>query len=72
MGLTAELKRSIRSSGMPLYLIARGAGLSHPTVLRFLAGRDIRLRSAEKLFRYFNFEIKTTPTKKKKRAAGRK
>jgi plasmid maintenance system antidote protein VapI len=53
------LKRAISASGETVAVIARGAGIAQPVLHRFVKGeRDLTLRTAEKLARYFNLELR--------------
>jgi hypothetical protein len=54
-----QLRQAVLGSGVPMYLIARDAGLTQASLWRFSrkAGAGLRLKSAEKLMRYFGWEM---------------
>jgi plasmid maintenance system antidote protein VapI len=48
--ISAVLKKAIQASEMNINQLAKATGVSHPVILRFMAGeRDIRLATADKL-----------------------
>lgn len=56
--LSDRLKAAITGSGMSVYAVAQGSGVSHPIILRFLSGqRDLRLATADKLAAYFQMTL---------------
>jgi transcriptional regulator with XRE-family HTH domain len=67
MPLADQLRALIRDSGKSANQVAEEAGLSQPTVTRFLNGKDLYLENAEKLMAYFGLVVMTTKTKKPKR-----
>lgn len=52
--MSDQLRRAIRDSGLSVYAISKGSGVSQPVVARFSTGqRDIRMETADKLFAFF-------------------
>jgi hypothetical protein len=57
--MTDALKKVIAASGESILSIARSARIPQPVLCRFMAGKqDLTLRTAEKLARYFNLELR--------------
>lgn len=57
--MAAQLKKAIQDSGKSVNAIAVESGIPQPVLHRFVKGdRDLTLTTAEKLFRYFNFELR--------------
>lgn len=51
--LSEQLRTAMLNSGLSVYAIAKGSGVSQPVAARFANGeRDIRLETAGKLFAY--------------------
>jgi DNA-binding phage protein len=68
MSLSDRLKQAISQAGS-IYSVAKGSGVPHPSLLRFLSGeRDIRLETADKLATYLGLELQTKkkPSRKAK------
>ena len=60
--LGGQLKSAIEGSGLSVYAVAKGSGVGHPILFRFLSGqRDLRLATASKLAAYFQMTL--TPAK---------
>jgi plasmid maintenance system antidote protein VapI len=61
-----------RQAGESVYAIAKGAGITSPSLHRFITGeRGLTLESADKLAAYFRLELQPAgPTKKAKRPRG--
>lgn len=56
--MAAQLKKAIQDSGKSVNAIAVESGIPQPVLHRFVKGdRDLTLTTAEKLLRYFNFEL---------------
>ena len=57
--LAEEINRVIKSGKATKYAIAVGAGVDHAVLRRFLTGeRDIKLKTADRLAKYLNLELK--------------
>lgn len=57
--MAETLKKAIAASGETVAVIAKGAGIAQPVLHRFVHGqRDVTLRTAEKLARYFRLELR--------------
>lgn len=66
--LSDKLKAAIAESGMTIYAVAQGSGVSHPILSRFLSGqRDLRLATAEKLAAFFGMTLTEPKTPKQGR-----
>lgn len=53
-----QLRQAIKDSGLSVYAVAKGSGLSQPATLRFVAQeRDLLLSSATKLSHFFGMEF---------------
>lgn len=51
--LSEQLRTAMLDSGLSVYAIAKGSGVTQPIVARFISReRDIRLETADKLFTY--------------------
>ena len=60
--LADQLRKAIKDSGLSMYAVAKGSGLSFPATSRFISGeRDLYLSSATKLAHFFGMEL-TEPT----------
>ena len=55
--LEIQLRDAIRDSEKSCFRIAGDTGLAKSVLCRFMQGKTLTLRSAEKLIRYFDFEI---------------
>ncbi|MEE8170846.1 MAG: helix-turn-helix transcriptional regulator [Phycisphaerae bacterium] len=54
------IRRAFKKSGMSVYRLAKDSGLCIAPVQRFVAGEaDVTLRSAERLCRALNLELRT-------------
>lgn len=60
--LEVQLREAIMNAETSHFKIARETGLAKSALCRFMQGKTLTLPSAEKLIRYFDFEI----TKKQK------
>jgi plasmid maintenance system antidote protein VapI len=57
--MAETLRKAIEASGETVADIARGAGIAQPVLHRFVKGeRDLTLRTAEKLVRYFGLQLR--------------
>jgi plasmid maintenance system antidote protein VapI len=57
--MAETIKQAIAASGKRVAVIARESGIAQPVLHRFVKGeRDLTLRTAEKLARYFNLELR--------------
>ena len=56
--LETLLRKSLLGSDISCYRIACKTGLAKSALCRFLQGKTLTLRSAEKLIRYFGFEVR--------------
>jgi transcriptional regulator with XRE-family HTH domain len=66
MSISDRLKQAISQAGT-LYSVAKGSGVTHPSLLRFMSGeRDIRLETADKLAAYLGLELQPKSQSKKK------
>jgi plasmid maintenance system antidote protein VapI len=55
--LAENLRQLIRDSGLTVAAIARATGIAQPVLSRFVRGqRDLTLRTADKLLKYFEQE----------------
>jgi plasmid maintenance system antidote protein VapI len=53
-----QLRKAIKDSGLTVYAVAKGSGLSQSVTLRFVAQqRDVTLSSATKLAHFFGMEF---------------
>lgn len=53
-----QLRQAIEDSGESVNAIARAADIAQPVLYRFYTGeRDLTLTTADKLIRYFGFEL---------------
>ena len=53
-----QLRKAIHDSGLSVYAVAKGSGLSQPATLRFVSKkRDLFLSSATKLAHFFGMEL---------------
>ena len=53
-----QLRQAIEDSGLSIYAVAKGSGLSQSVTLRFAAKeRDLLLSSATKLAHFFGMEL---------------
>jgi transcriptional regulator with XRE-family HTH domain len=60
-GLVNQLKEAIESSGLSVYKVAKGAGVKHAVVARFLSGeRDLRLETASKIAEVLSLAFQKT------------
>ena len=56
--LADQLRKAIKDSGLSMYAVAKGSGLSYPATLRFISGeRDLFLSSATKLAHFLGMEF---------------
>lgn len=52
--MSEQLRRAILESGLSVYAVAKGSGVSQPVIARFVAGeRDVRMATADRLFAFF-------------------
>jgi predicted transcriptional regulator len=52
--MSDQLRQAILDSGLSVYAVAKGSGVSQPVIARFVAGeRDIRMATADQLFAFF-------------------
>lgn len=66
MTMTQTLRKAVRDSGLSLYAIAAGSGLTRPSLSRFMAGtQSLRLDMADKLAEYFGLELKPAGRRRK-------
>jgi hypothetical protein len=56
-GIDATLRDAIRKSGESCYAIAKRAGIAPDVVLRFVAGRDIRISTTAKIAEALDLEL---------------
>ncbi len=66
MTISQRLIEAIEKSGETHYRIGTDTGIGPDQVTRFVAGRDIRISTAEKLAEYFNLELTAKKTKDKR------
>ncbi len=52
------LRSAIRDSGLTGTALAKKTGVPQPRICEFMQGRDIRLKTAEKLARFLRLELK--------------
>ncbi len=53
-----QLRQAIKDSGLSVYAVAKGSGLSQPATLRFVnQERDLYLSSADRLAKFFGMEL---------------
>lgn len=55
--LERALKQAIRASGQSYYGIAKGAGVTASSVVRFMAGRGLNLANASRLMRHLGLVV---------------
>jgi hypothetical protein len=70
MAITDELRKAIAASNKNLSVIAEESGIPQPMLHRFVAGKDLRLATAEKLAVYFGLKLcpdTAKPAKQKRR-----
>lgn len=61
--VSEQLRQAITESGLSIYAISKGSGVTQPVVARFTSGeRDIRMATADKLFKFFGM-VATPPTR---------
>ena len=60
------LRDAIRNSGKTALVIWMATGVSQPTITEFLRGKDMRLKTAQKLAAYFNLELREVKPPKAK------
>jgi hypothetical protein len=58
--LAAVLRSAIRRSKLPLLTIANDTGVAVSTLSEFMAGSDIRLKTASKIAAYLKLKLKTS------------
>lgn len=64
--ISDQLREAVRGSGLSIYAAAKGAGVSEPSLNRFMRGkRSLTLESADKLAAFF--EMRLTRPKRVKR-----
>jgi predicted transcriptional regulator len=56
------LKAAIRESGLTHYRIAKTAGIGPETIDRFMAGRDIRISTVDKIAEALGLELRPKDT----------
>ncbi len=56
--LETLLRKSLLESDSSCYRIACRTGLAKSALCRFLQGKTLTLRSAQKLIQYFGFEVR--------------
>lgn len=56
--ISDQLRDAVANSGMSVYAVAKGAGISEPSLHRFMHGtRGLTLETAEKLAEYFSMHL---------------
>lgn len=63
--LAATLRRKIKASRLSSRALAEQIEIPHATITEFLRGKDIRLRTAQKLCDYFGLELKPKARKRR-------
>lgn len=58
MTMTEVLRQAIKNSRLPYLAIEQRTGVLRQTVMRFMAGKDIQLASADKLAVFFRIECR--------------
>lgn len=53
------LREAIRDSGKTALELWMATGVSQPTITEFLRGKDMRLKTAEKLASYLGLELRS-------------
>lgn len=64
--LDEVLRDVIRDSGKTALEIWMATGVSQPTITEFLRGKDMRLKTAQKLASYFGLELRPVKPPKAK------
>jgi len=60
-----QLRKLMKDSGLALYAIAKGSGVSYQVVYRFYHGkRDLRLATAGKVAKFLGLQLGVKPRKK--------
>jgi hypothetical protein len=59
-GLRATLLAEIADAGKPILQVAKGSGVSHQVLYRFVDGsrKELQLSTIDKLLKYFDIELK--------------
>lgn len=52
------LRTAVRQSGMPLRRVAKAAGVAQSILSVFMSGKDIRLKTAQRLADFFGLELR--------------
>jgi plasmid maintenance system antidote protein VapI len=56
--LSDQLRAAIVGSGLSVYALAKGSGVSHPVILRFVSKeRGLHLETADKLAAFLGLEL---------------
>jgi len=59
-----QLRKAIEDSGLSIHAVGRGAGVTHPSILRFLSGeRGLTSKSIDALCAFLGLELTTKATK---------
>ncbi len=58
MSITDHLRKLVRDSEASRYAIAQATGVQQSALLRFVAGKDLRGESLDKLAEYYGLELK--------------
>jgi plasmid maintenance system antidote protein VapI len=64
--MTELLREALMERRESLRSIARAAGVHHPSLVRFLAGKSLRLDIADKLAAYLGVECRRTRGRRRK------
>jgi plasmid maintenance system antidote protein VapI len=68
MTMTETLRKAVRTSGQSMYAIAAAAGLTRPSLSRFMAEtQSLRLDMADKLAAYLGLELRPAARRRKGR-----
>lgn len=51
------LRTAVRKSGLPLRRVAKAAGVAQSILSMFMSGKDIRLKTAQRLVNLFDLEL---------------
>ena len=68
--MTEALRSALRERTESLRAIERATGVPHPSLIRFLAGKSLRLDIADRLATYFGIDVR--PPRRSERTKGTK
>lgn len=71
MAISDLLRQAIRDSGVSANALAKACDVPQPTISTFLLGKDIRMKSADKLAAYFGLTL-TSESEPSEQAPARK